>query len=82
MFPSPQIPDVFWELSTNRVLTMEFMEGGKVDDRQYYDDHDISVTEVRAQSNFSLRLESIRRRDIWKQHFELERNYIFRIPAI
>lgn len=32
-----------------------------------------------SKQNFSLRLESMRRRDVWKQQFELERNYICRI---
>ena len=41
-----QVPKVYWELSSGRVLTMEYCEGGKVDDRQYMKEHDINVNEV------------------------------------
>ncbi|KAL3873505.1 hypothetical protein ACJMK2_036614 [Sinanodonta woodiana] len=41
-----KVPRVYWDLSSERVLTMEFCEGGKVDDRQYMKEHDISVNEV------------------------------------
>ena len=37
---------MFWDLTTERVLTMEFMEGGKVDDREYMERHHIATHEV------------------------------------
>ena len=33
-------------MSSERVLTMEFCEGGKVNDREYMKQHKISVDEV------------------------------------
>lgn len=39
-------PTVYWEWTTPRVLTMEYMDGGKVDDRGYMDRHGIPTTEV------------------------------------
>ncbi|KAK3597878.1 hypothetical protein CHS0354_029458 [Potamilus streckersoni] len=41
-----KVPRIYWDLSSERVLTMEFCEGGKVDDRQYMKEHNISVNEV------------------------------------
>lgn len=41
-----KVPSVYWDLTTKRVLTMEYCEGGQVTDAQYYKDHDISVDEV------------------------------------
>ncbi|XP_035824721.1 aarF domain-containing protein kinase 1 [Aplysia californica] len=41
-----KVPKVIWEHSSDRVLTMEFCEGGKVDDLQYMEDHNISVNQV------------------------------------
>ncbi|KAJ8668117.1 hypothetical protein QAD02_009780 [Eretmocerus hayati] len=40
------IPKIYWELSTNRVLTMEFVEGGKIDDLKYYHDNKINALDV------------------------------------
>lgn len=42
-----QIPKVYWEHSTKRVLTMEFYSGGKVDDRQYMVSNGININKVR-----------------------------------
>ncbi|BFZ11791.1 hypothetical protein BsWGS_14830 [Bradybaena similaris] len=41
-----KVPKVFWELSSDRVLTMEFCDGGKVDDVGYMKKHNISVNQV------------------------------------
>ena len=41
-----QVPEIHWDLSSERVLTMEYCEGGKVDDREYMEKHNISVNEV------------------------------------
>ncbi|XP_072349692.1 aarF domain-containing protein kinase 1 isoform X2 [Scyliorhinus torazame] len=40
-----KVPKIHWELSTSRVLTMEFMEGGQVNDRQYMEKNGIDVNE-------------------------------------
>lgn len=34
-YPWLKIPKVFWEYSTDRVLVMEFVEGGQVNDVNY-----------------------------------------------
>ncbi|XP_015591065.1 uncharacterized aarF domain-containing protein kinase 1 [Cephus cinctus] len=41
-----KIPKIFWEYSTQRVLTMEFVEGSQVNDLQYLHLHKINPTEV------------------------------------
>lgn len=41
-----KVPKIHWELSSERVLTMEYCEGGKVDDREYMKKHNIDVNEV------------------------------------
>lgn len=41
-----QVPEIHWNLSTNRILTMEFIEGGQVNDRDYMKKHNINVNEV------------------------------------
>ncbi|XP_078090508.1 aarF domain-containing protein kinase 1 [Mustelus asterias] len=41
-----KIPQIHWELSTSRVLTMEFMEGGQVNDREYMEKNGIDVNEI------------------------------------
>lgn len=42
-----QVPRIYWELSTKRVLLMEFVEGGQVNDRDYMERNKINVDEVR-----------------------------------
>lgn len=37
---------MYWDLTTERVLTMEFMEGGQVDDREFMKRHHIAAHEV------------------------------------
>ncbi|XP_045185749.1 aarF domain-containing protein kinase 1-like [Mercenaria mercenaria] len=41
-----KVPKVYWEFSSERVLTMEYCEGGKVDDREYMKKHNIDVNEI------------------------------------
>lgn len=41
-----KVPMIHWELSSPRVLTMEFCEGGKVDDLKYMQANRISVDDV------------------------------------
>ncbi|XP_041514555.1 aarF domain-containing protein kinase 1 isoform X3 [Microtus oregoni] len=41
-----KVPQIHWELSTKRVLLMEFVEGGQVNDRAYMEKNGIDVNEV------------------------------------
>ncbi|XP_033640927.1 aarF domain-containing protein kinase 1-like [Asterias rubens] len=41
-----KIPKVHWDLSSTRVLTMEYCEGGRVDDAKYMKQHGINVNKV------------------------------------
>ncbi|XP_074005256.1 aarF domain-containing protein kinase 1 isoform X4 [Numenius arquata] len=41
-----KVPRIYWELSTRRVLLMEFMEGGQVNDRAYMEKNGINVNEI------------------------------------
>lgn len=41
-----QIPRVYWNLTTRRVLTMDFEEGGQVNDLQFIDQNGIRREEV------------------------------------
>ncbi|XP_025104932.1 uncharacterized aarF domain-containing protein kinase 1-like [Pomacea canaliculata] len=41
-----KVPKIYWELTSPRVLTMEYCEGGKVDNLKYMQEHGISVNEV------------------------------------
>ncbi|XP_038071512.1 aarF domain-containing protein kinase 1-like [Patiria miniata] len=41
-----KVPKVYWDLSTTRVLTMEYCQGGRVDDAKYMKQHDIDVNKV------------------------------------
>ncbi|MED6265141.1 putative aarF domain-containing protein kinase 1, partial [Characodon lateralis] len=45
-FPFLKVPMIFWDLSTKRILTMEFLEGGQVNDREYMKKHCINVNEI------------------------------------
>ena len=45
-FPWLKIPEIFWDLSSTRVLTMEFVEGGEVTDKNYMIKNGISCREV------------------------------------
>lgn len=52
LFFAFKIPEIYWEYSTKRVLTMEFCEGGKVDDLPYMQSFKISSDE--ASKNFKV----------------------------
>ncbi|KAK2150013.1 hypothetical protein LSH36_427g03001 [Paralvinella palmiformis] len=41
-----KIPKVYWDFTTNRVLTMEYCEGAQVNDVEYIKDNNISVNEI------------------------------------
>ncbi|XP_033115857.1 aarF domain-containing protein kinase 1-like [Anneissia japonica] len=41
-----KIPKVYWELTTERVLTMEYCEGGRVNDLEYVNKNNIDVNKV------------------------------------
>ncbi|XP_024865240.1 aarF domain-containing protein kinase 1 isoform X2 [Kryptolebias marmoratus] len=45
-FPFLKVPIIHWDLSTKRILTMEFVEGGQVNDREYMKKHGIDVNEI------------------------------------
>ncbi|XP_020955221.1 uncharacterized aarF domain-containing protein kinase 1 isoform X5 [Sus scrofa] len=41
-----EVPRIHWELSTKRVLLMEFVDGGQVNDRDYMERNKIDVNEI------------------------------------
>ncbi|TKC41251.1 hypothetical protein EI555_011469 [Monodon monoceros] len=41
-----KVPKIYWELSTKRVLLMEFVDGGQVNDRDYMERNKIDVNEA------------------------------------
>lgn len=41
-----KVPKIYWELSSKRVLVMEYLEGGKVDDLSYIQKNEINPFEV------------------------------------
>lgn len=41
-----KIPKIYWSLSSKRVLTMEFVEGGQINDLQYYKTNKIDPLDV------------------------------------
>ncbi|XP_048830020.1 aarF domain-containing protein kinase 1 isoform X2 [Brienomyrus brachyistius] len=41
-----KVPKIHWDLSTKRILTMDFMEGGQVNDREYMRRHSVDVNEI------------------------------------
>uniref|UniRef100_A0AAZ3P1A0 AarF domain-containing protein kinase 1 n=1 Tax=Oncorhynchus tshawytscha TaxID=74940 RepID=A0AAZ3P1A0_ONCTS len=45
-FPWLKVPKIHWDLSTRRILTMDFAEGGQVNDRDYMRRHSINVNEI------------------------------------
>ena len=47
-----QIPEIDWRYSTKRVLTMEFCDGGKVDDLTYMQNHQISSDEASVMNKY------------------------------
>lgn len=45
-FPWLEVPEIHWDLTTRRVMTMQFCEGGQVNDREYLEKNGISAMEV------------------------------------
>lgn len=45
-FPFLKVPKIYWDLSTKRILTMEFAEGGQVNDKEYIQKHGVNVNEL------------------------------------
>uniref|UniRef100_A0A1A7YFC1 AarF domain-containing protein kinase 1 n=2 Tax=Iconisemion striatum TaxID=60296 RepID=A0A1A7YFC1_9TELE len=45
-FPFLKVPVIHWDLSTKRILTMEFVEGGQVNDKDYMEKHNINVNKI------------------------------------
>ncbi|KAM3870844.1 aarF domain-containing protein kinase 1 [Diretmus argenteus] len=45
-FPFLKVPQIHWDLSTKRILTMDFAEGGQVNDRDYMRSHGINVNKI------------------------------------
>ncbi|KAM4664551.1 aarF domain-containing protein kinase 1 [Discoglossus pictus] len=45
-FPFLRIPRIHWDVSTPRVLVMEYVEGGQVNDREYMERNRINVDQV------------------------------------
>ncbi|KAM4625939.1 aarF domain-containing protein kinase 1 [Polymixia lowei] len=45
-FPFLKVPHIHWDLSTKRILTMDFAEGGHVNDRDYMRRHSINVNQI------------------------------------
>ncbi|XP_053331216.1 aarF domain-containing protein kinase 1 isoform X2 [Spea bombifrons] len=45
-FPFLKIPKIHWDLSTPRVLVMEYVEGGQVNNREYMERNRIDVDQV------------------------------------
>ncbi|XP_075964225.1 aarF domain-containing protein kinase 1 [Anarhichas minor] len=41
-----KVPMIHWDLSTKRILTMEFVEGGQINDKDYMKEHSINVNEI------------------------------------
>jgi len=41
-----KVPKIYWDLSSSRVLTMEFLEGGQVNDLEYMHDHQLNPYEI------------------------------------
>uniref|UniRef100_G3Q9P0 AarF domain-containing protein kinase 1 n=1 Tax=Gasterosteus aculeatus aculeatus TaxID=481459 RepID=G3Q9P0_GASAC len=41
-----KVPLIHWDLSTKRILTMEFVEGGHINDRDYMKKHGINVNQI------------------------------------
>ncbi|XP_058847745.1 aarF domain-containing protein kinase 1-like isoform X1 [Acipenser ruthenus] len=55
-----KVPKIHWDLSTKRILTMEFVEGGQVNDLEYMKENCIDVNEdVEIRTNAALYLPQI-----------------------
>ncbi|XP_049276326.1 aarF domain-containing protein kinase 1 isoform X2 [Rhipicephalus sanguineus] len=45
-FPWLEVPEIHWDLTARRVMTMQFCEGGQVNDKAYMEKNGISAMEV------------------------------------
>uniref|UniRef100_A0A8C2G2J7 AarF domain-containing protein kinase 1 n=1 Tax=Cyprinus carpio TaxID=7962 RepID=A0A8C2G2J7_CYPCA len=55
-----KIPKIHWDLSTKRILTMDYAEGGQVNDRKYMRRNDININkDVEIRTNVALYLPQI-----------------------
>ncbi|KAK7904883.1 hypothetical protein WMY93_017490 [Mugilogobius chulae] len=45
-FPFLKVPKIHWDLSTKRILTMDFADGGQVNDKEYIKKQGINVNEL------------------------------------
>ncbi|KAH6925363.1 hypothetical protein HPB50_004010 [Hyalomma asiaticum] len=45
-FPWLEVPEIHWDLTTRRVMTMQFCEGGQINDKAYMEKNGISAMEV------------------------------------
>ncbi|XP_067131136.1 aarF domain-containing protein kinase 1-like [Centruroides vittatus] len=45
-FPWLKVPQIYWEFSSPKVLTMEYCEGGQVNDKNYLKENHISSTQI------------------------------------
>ncbi|MEE6526314.1 hypothetical protein FKM82_026900, partial [Ascaphus truei] len=45
-FPFLRVPRIHWDLSTQRVLVMEYVEGGQVNDREFMEREKIDVNQA------------------------------------
>lgn len=45
-FPDIKVPEVYWKNSTNRVLFLEYIKGGIVDDMEYIKKNEMNVNDI------------------------------------
>lgn len=45
-FPWLKVPKIYWELSSPKVLTMEYCEGGQINDKKFLEHHQISSKQI------------------------------------
>ncbi|CAL9686521.1 unnamed protein product [Knipowitschia caucasica] len=45
-FPFLKVPRIYWDLSTKRILTMDFADGGQVNDKEYIQKNGINVNQL------------------------------------
>ena len=67
LFFAFKIPEIYWEYSTKRVLTMEFCEGGKVDDLPYMQSFKISSDEASK----NIKTSFLFRSHVWKSFMQI-----------
>lgn len=72
LFFAFKIPEIYWEYSTKRVLTMEFCEGGKVDDLPYMQSFKISSDEASK----NIKTSFLFRSHVWKSFMQIYHIYL------